>query len=428
VTQAGPAVSPPPAGAGDTRSAGQVLLSGGRADAFSAVLLAFVALQTVGITLIPVVTPFLKDNYHLSDAQIGLLTSAFAVAVAVTAIPMGLATARWGGRTLLIAAALFLAGSLVFAVADSYAWFMVGRFIQGLGAGAGMPVGTALITHLVAPKSRHRAFGLFGAGTGLGTVGTLLIIPSIAAAGGYRAVFIAAAVFAVALAAATVSLRALRSRPAWSDAQTVGALMRELGKAALNPGVLLMAVMNLTVVAVVVGVLTWTPQFLHDMHGASLAMAAYLTAAIGLSQTFGNPAGAASMTRWSKNRVLVVALALLVATTALIPVWPGIVATVIAVIATTFVAGAILPPSLAIVADVVQGNEAVGAATGLIGLLNVTGSMLAPWVFGVLLDAYGTAPGDSGYTAGYAMLAGFAAAGFAAAIAYALLRRRAAPG
>jgi predicted MFS family arabinose efflux permease len=417
----------PPAGAGDARAAGQSLLSGGRADAFSAVLLAFVSLQTVGIALIPVVTPFLQDHYHLRDAQIGLLTSAFALAVALTSIPMGLATARWGGRTLLIAAALFLAGSLVFAAADSYPWFLVGRFIQGMGAGAGMPVGTALITHLVAPKSRHRAFGLFGAGTGVGTVATLLVMPSIAAAGGYHAVFIAAAVFGIALAAAAVSLKALRSRPAWSDAQAVSALLRELGKAALNPGVLLMAVMNLTVVAVVVGVLTWTPQFLHDMHGASLAIAAYLTAAIGLSQAFGNPAGAASMTRWSRNRVLVVGLGLLVGTTALIPVWPGIVATFIAVIATTFVAGAMLPPSLAIVADVVHGNEAVGAATGLIGLLNVVGSMLAPWVFGVLLDTYGTAPGDSGYTAGYAMLAAFAVAGFAASVAYAVLRRRAVP-
>ena len=186
-----------------------------------------------------------------------------------------------------------------------------------------------------------------------------------------------------------------------------------------------MAVMNLTVVAVVVGVLTWTPQFLHDMHGTSLAVAAYLTAAIGLSQTLGNPAGAGAMTRWGKNTVLVVGLGLLAVATALVPLGPGIVATFIAVIVATFLAGAMLPPSLAIVADVVHGNQEVGAATGLIGLLNVVGSVIAPWVFGVLLDAYGTAPGDSGYTAGYAMLASFGAAGFAGAVAYALLRPRA---
>ena len=423
VTPGRPGETPPPA-AGDAGPGAQAQLGGGRADAFAAVLMAFVALQTVGIALIPVVTPFLKDHYHLGDAQIGLLTSAFALAVAAASIPMGLATARWGGRTLVVAAALFLAGSLVFAAADSYAWFLVGRFIQGLGAGAGMPVGTALITHLVTPRSRHRAFGLFGAGTGLGTVGTLLVMPSIASVGGYRAVFVAAAVFAVALAVGAVALKAMRSRPAWSDAQTARALLGALGKAARNPGVLLMAVMNLTVVAVVVGVLTWTPQFLHDQHGTSLAVAAYLTAAIGLSQALGNPSGASAMTRWGKNAVLVVGLGLMTVAIALVPLGPGIVATFIAVVATTFLAGALLPPSLAIVADVVHGNEAVGAATGLIGLLNVIGSMIAPWVFGVLLDTYGTAPGDSGYTAGYAMLAAFGVAGFASAVAYVVLRRR----
>ena len=188
-----------------------------------------------------------------------------------------------------------------------------------------------------------------------------------------------------------------------------------------------MAVMNLTVVAVVVGILTWTAQFLHDMHGASFAMAAYLTAAIGLSQALGNPSGAGAMTRWGKNGVLVVGLALMTVATALVPLSPGMVAAFIAVVATTFLAGALLPPSLAIVADVAHGNEAVGAATGLIGLLNVVGSMIAPWVFGLLLDTYGTSPGDSGYTAGYAMLACFGAAGFAGAVVYVLMRRRMAP-
>ena len=155
-------------------------LEGRPADALAAVLMAFVAMQTVGVVMIPVVTPFLQERFSVSDAQIGLLTSAFALAVALASIPMGLSTARWGGRTLVAAAALFLAGSLVLAVAGSYEWLLAGRFIQGLGAGAGMPVGTALITRLVSPAWRHRAFGLFGAGTGVGTFMTLLILPTVA--------------------------------------------------------------------------------------------------------------------------------------------------------------------------------------------------------------------------------------------------------
>jgi sugar phosphate permease len=89
--------------------------------------------------------------------------------------------------------------------------------------------------------------------------------------------------------------------------------------------------------------------------------------------------------------------------------------------------GAVLPPSLAMVADVAHGNEAMGATTGLIGLFNLIGSMIAPWAFGALLDALGTAPGDAGYTAGFAMLAGFSLAGALGTVGYVFLRRRSLP-
>jgi hypothetical protein len=50
--------------------------------------------------------------------------------------------------------------------------------------------------------------------------------------------------------------------------------------------------------------------------------------------------------------------------------------------------------------------------------------MLAPWLFGALLDIYGTAPGDAGYAAGWLMLAGFAGVGFVGGVVFWLLRRR----
>ncbi len=405
--------------------AGEVQLHGGRADGVAAVLMSFVALQTVGVTVVAVCAPVLQERFGFSAAQIGLLTSAFALAVGLTAIPMGLGTARWGGQVLFAAAALFLIGSLVFAAADTYAWFLVGRFIQGLGAGAGMPVGTALVTRFVAPRARHRAFGLFGAGTGLGTTVSLLILPSVVVAGGYRWVFFVAALYGVVLAAAVLTVHVLRTRPRSAEPPaSAGALARAFAHAARSSGVWLCAVMNLTVVGVVVGVLTWTPQYLHDQFGASLAIAAFLTAGIGVSQAVGNPLGALAMKRWGMLVVLVGGLGLLGVVTALVPVGPGVVAAYVAILAVVLLAGGVLPPSLAMVGDVARGHEAVGAATGLIGLLNLTGSMLAPWLFGVLLDTYGTGAGDSGYAMGWFMLAGFGAAGFAGGVAFVLLKRR----
>lgn len=407
-------------------AAGEAHLEGRTADAFAAVLLTFVALQTIGTVMLPVVAPFLVQRFGLSDAQVGFLTSGFALAVGLGAIPQGLASSRWGGPTLFGAAGLFLAGSLMLAVADSYGWLLAARFVQGLGAGAGIPVGTALIIRFVTPARRHRAFGLLGAGTGVGTVATLLVLPGVAQAGGYRAACIVTAFVGVALVLGVASQRALRVRPAHAEVPDLGALVRALGRAARNGRVLLVAVMNFTVVGTVVGILTWTPQFLHDQYGTAFTAAAYLSAGLGVAQIVGNPLGATGMTRWGKVAVLVVGLALTMVALFLVPVGLGLGLTYCAIIAAVVLTGAVLPPSLAITGDVARGNEAMGAAVGVVGLLNLIGAMAAPWGFGALLDALGTASGDSGYTAGFWMLAGFALLGLLGALAYIAVGRRSA--
>ncbi len=40
-------------------------------NAFTGVLMAFVALQMLDVALIPVVTPYLQDRFFISDAQGG---------------------------------------------------------------------------------------------------------------------------------------------------------------------------------------------------------------------------------------------------------------------------------------------------------------------------------------------------------------------
>jgi predicted MFS family arabinose efflux permease len=104
------------------------------------------------------------------------------------AVPMGLATARWGGRTLLAALGIIAVGVIVFAFGSSFGWLLVGRFLQGSGTACTMPVATALIAQAVAPESRGRALGIFGAGFGLGTVVGFLSLRAVQDAGGYRLV------------------------------------------------------------------------------------------------------------------------------------------------------------------------------------------------------------------------------------------------
>ena len=400
-------------------------VSARRADALALTLMSFLALNAVSLSLVPIVAPQLQDTFALSASRIGLLTSAYSLAVSLTAIPMGLAAQRWGGRVMLVAVAVFALGSLVFAFGSSFEWFMVGRFLQGIGAGAGVPVGTTLIAHAITPSLRSRALGYFGAGMGAGMIGSLLILPSIQRAGGFRAVFLAAAAVSVLVAAGAVWQRAVRAVPLHVDgALPLRAAGGALAAAVRNPGVLLIAVMNLAGLAVVVGLLAWTPGLLQDHARSSLAVAAYLTAGVGIATLIGNPLGAVAQARWGKAPVLVVTLGMCCGTTALIPLAAGLTATFVVVSIDGFFAAAMLPPLLGAIPEVVARPEQVGAASGLMALLTFGGSLLAPWFFGALLDAHGRGAGQSGYLDGYLMLAGLAFAGALAAVAFWLMRRR----
>jgi nitrate/nitrite transporter NarK len=56
------------------------------------------AVNSVAIALMPIVTNELQDRFAFTSSQIGLLTSIYMVAFALAAIPMGLVAARLGGR------------------------------------------------------------------------------------------------------------------------------------------------------------------------------------------------------------------------------------------------------------------------------------------------------------------------------------------
>lgn len=95
----------------------------------------------------------------------------------IAATPLaGRAADRFGLPNLMMASlALFAAGSLLSGAAQSLEPMIVARIIQGLGAGAIVPLATAGASHLYAGHARSRSLGLVGAATFLGmALGPLL--------------------------------------------------------------------------------------------------------------------------------------------------------------------------------------------------------------------------------------------------------------
>ena len=406
-----------------TRVAAGQWEEGRGADLLALSLMLFMVANSLAMSLLPIVQDSLQKTFLFSSSKIGFLTSAFMLAFALGAIPMGLAAARWGGRVLIAGALVFVVGSVVFALSASYGWFLAGRLLQGVGGATVIPVCNHLLAHTIAPKRQARALGIFGTGHGLGVVAALLIMPSVQHAGGYRAVFLVTAGIGVALALTATAQKHIRAGVEKRSGEGAMGLLREVGSVATNRRLLLLTVINIGVMAIVVGILAWTPPFLHDQRGASLAVAAYLTAGVGVAQILGNITGAAAMARWGKPAVLLTGMVVMLVATALVPLVPGFVPVVACVVVAGFLTMVLFPAIIGSVPDIVRRRSQVGAASGFLNLTNLLGTLFAPWIFGVLLDSYGTTTGHGGYLAGYLWLAAFPFVGSVAGAAYLITLR-----
>ena len=393
-------------------------------DVMAFTLMLFFMLMAACLSVMPVVHGELADRFGFSASRIGLLTSVFMFAFGAVGIPAGVGAARWGGRMFALSAMAFAAGSLLFAFSSSYGLFLVARAVQGIGAGFVVPVSSPVLAHTVPSRHHARAWGIFGAGQGLGVLLTMLALSPISRAGGYRAVFITVAALAVVIGIAALAQKPVRSLPRHPEEATS---LRGLGKAlaavAVNRKVLLLALFNAGGLAFIAGVPVWTPDFLHSTFGASAGFAAALTAGYGAACLLGNPAGAAVMTRWGKLTAILLGLATTTVVVVAVPFSPDVWVAFALVTISGFLSLLYFSANFGIIPEVVAKPEQVGPATGLINLLSLTAALLAPWLFGVALDAVGP---SRGYIVGYLIFAAFGLAALAGiAFFYTARERRA---
>jgi MFS family permease len=372
---------------------------GRREDLLAVVTMLCFTASGLAISLMAVISTDLQRGFGLSAAEIGLLTSSFMLAYGLVPVPSGLAAGRYGGRVLAVSAVLLIAGSLVFAASSSLAGFAAGRVLQGLGCGMIIPCCSPVLAQAVRPERLNRAWGFLGAGWGIGTVAALVVFPPVAQAAGFRAVLLVLAGIIAAVALVASLQPAVRALPP-RDHRTTSA--RDVGdalaRASRNRDVNLLGLFNAAGLAVGVGVLVWTPTFLTQEFGAGRDLAAALTAGLGVAALVGNPVGAAASARWGKRPIIALSLVVIGLATLALPLSPGLLVAFVLVLVSGFFTMFYFAPMFSLVPEVVD-LRTVGAATGYMNMLGFAGSLLAPWLVGVLLDTGG------GFTAGFLLLA-----------------------
>ena len=162
-----------------------------RSEILAAASLAGVfALRMLGLFLIlPVFAPHARELPGGDNlALVGFALGAYGLTQALFQIPYGLASDRYGRKPVIVAGLLlFVAGSVVAALAQDLVGITIGRVLQGSGAISAAV--TALAADLTREQHRTKAMAMIGSSIGLTFALSLVAAPLLYAAMGLAGMF-----------------------------------------------------------------------------------------------------------------------------------------------------------------------------------------------------------------------------------------------
>lgn len=115
--------------------------------------------------------PALRDTFAVDNREVGLVMIVFILCSLTSTALLANLSDRYGRRPVYLASiACFALGSLVIAVSPRFWMIILGRAIQGVGAGGIIPTASAVIGDAFPVEQRGRALGLIGATYGMAFV------------------------------------------------------------------------------------------------------------------------------------------------------------------------------------------------------------------------------------------------------------------
>lgn len=133
-------------------------------------------IMTLGNSMLIPIFPQMKSALKLSQFQVSLTITVFSVAAAIFIPILGYLSDRFSRKIIILPALFlygiggFLAGIGASALSHSFAWILMGRILQGIGAAGTAPIAMALTGDLFKGGEQSRVLGIVEASNGLGKV------------------------------------------------------------------------------------------------------------------------------------------------------------------------------------------------------------------------------------------------------------------
>jgi MFS family permease len=218
------------------------------------------------------VQPLVQDEFHISNAQIGYLTSAFLGFYMIAAPFVGPLADRYSRKLIIVLGAIFWSGlTLLTAVTHTYTELLIRHTLVGVGEATFVTIAPTFVADLFAESKRGRILGVFYLAIPVGSAAGYLLGGYLAPHFGWRFPFYIAAAPGFLLALAVMFLK----EPERGQFDTLketperGTILGLKDNAAFLTATLGMAAMTFSLG----GIQVWIPKFLYSERGYTLETA-----------------------------------------------------------------------------------------------------------------------------------------------------------
>ena len=375
--------------------------------------------------------PHMKQDWSLSDKQLGALVSVVSITIALGALPVALLADRTSRvKSIVVMATIWSLATISCMFTRSYGQLLAARSLVGLGEAGYGSVGAALIATHFPARMRGAVMAGFFASASVGSVLGVMLGGLIATHWGWKAAFgmvgfpglLLALLYLNVRDYPTVNLTPRQDRAMRSTRRAARAIVKTLVR---SRTMLWVCVGGATQLIIVSAIWSWLPSFLNREYGLAPDQAAVKAALVVLCGAFGSVVWGAVVDRAGSRRPrakLYAMVGLCIASSLVLVAAFGAPRLGLEMSAQVrfalialggFLMTCTVGPVTAIVIDVNHPSVRATSASVLAVFLNLFGLAVGSFIAGVLSDAWGL-------TAALTAMPGF---GLLAALAFSVAAR-----
>ncbi|MCX2665468.1 MFS transporter [Leuconostoc mesenteroides] len=260
-------------------------------------------IDALDVALLSFIMPLIKNEWDVGSTELGLAAAVTSIGMFVGSIVCGKLADKYGRKNIIIGTLLiFSLGNLALIFAPNILWFMVIRFIIGIGLGGELPVAATIIADNYTGTKRSQmlllADSFWAYGWILASLISFLIIPRF----GWRAAVALAALFAFY---ALALRKHLPNEPI--NKKSHEGTFKELLSSKHRSRLIVLSIMWFIVMLTYYGIFLWLPTVL-TMRGFSIVNSLGYTLIMSIAQLPGYYLAAYLMNKMSRKKILAIYL------------------------------------------------------------------------------------------------------------------------